>query len=91
MQLKELSSDNLFVKKLETVAEEIKEDESWRDAYMQSLLKERDIFKRGVEQERIKVVKNLLSMGLSVEDVSEGMELSLKEVAELKRKLDQPI
>jgi len=91
VQLKELSSDNLFVKKLETVAEEIKEDESWRDAYMQSLLKERDIFKRGVEQERIKVVKNLLSMGLSVEDVSEGMELSLKEVAELKRKLDQPI
>ena len=82
-----LSCDNLFVRKLETVADEIKMDEKWREAYMQSLLRDRDTFERGVEHEKIETAKNFLSMGLSVEDVSKGTKLSLDEVEELKKEL----
>jgi len=80
----------LFVKKLETVANEIKEDERWREVYMQSLLRERDTFERGVEQERVKaeadkieIAKSLLQSKMSLEEVARHLKLPLVEVEKL--------
>ena len=75
-------SDNLFVKQFEDAAEKIKADEKWREAYMQSLLRDQDKFDAGVEkgreEEKIEIAKNLLELGISVEDVAKGTGLSVE-------------
>ena len=38
---------------------------------------------RGIEQEKINTAKKLLSMGLSIEQISEGTGLSLEQVKKL--------
>jgi len=81
-----ISSDNTLVKQLEAAAEEIKADEKWRLAYMQSLLRDQDKFDAGEEKAKIEIARNLLSMEMSIEEVSKGTGLSIEEVKELTRK-----
>ena len=82
------SSDNLFVKQFESAAEKIKADEKWREAYMQSLLRDQDKFEKGLEkgreEGREEVAKNLISMGMSIEEVAKASELSVEVVKRLK-------
>ena len=88
-------SDNSFVKELENIADEIKNDEIWRETYMQSLLREQDTFDRGVEhgiklgielvrfKKAIEIAKNLLQANIPVDEVAAYVELPPEEVASL--------
>ena len=82
------SSNNSFVKKLETAADEIKADEKWRESYMQSLLRDRDTFDRGVEQgievNKLEVAKSLLQSKMSAKEIAEHVKLPLEEVEKLR-------
>jgi len=81
------TSDNLFVKKLETVAEEIKADEMWREAYMQSLLRERDTFNQGKDERTIEIIEAGLINNVSIETISLLTSLSIEEIEALRKEL----
>ena len=82
------SSDDPFVKQLEAAAEEIKADEKWREAYMQSIQRDRDKFDAGVEQgesrKEIKIAKRMIKRGDSTKEIIEVTDLSEQEIEELK-------
>jgi len=85
------SSDNPFVKQFEAAAKEIKKDEKWREAYMQSLLRDQDKFDAGVEEgesrREIEMTKNLLALGISLETVVKGTGFSVDEVKQLENEV----
>ena len=43
----------------------------------------------GIEKGKIKVAENFLNMGLSVEQVAKGSELSVEKIIEIKKKMIQ--
>ena len=77
------------------MVEQQKENNKFRNDYLSMNLHDRDItkkafaegkeegFSQGVKQNKIETAKKLFSMGLSVEQVSEGTGLSLEKVQEL--------
>ena len=85
--------------KINNMVEEQKENDKFRNDYLAMNLHDRDITKKafaegeilgiqkgieqGAEQTKIETAKKLFSMGLSVEQVSEGTGLSLEKVQEL--------
>ena len=82
-----IASDNPLVKQIKTAAEEIKDDEIWREKRMQSLVRDQDTFDRGynqgIEQEKIDIARNLLSMNLPVADIIEATGLSVEIIEKL--------
>ena len=85
--------------KINTLVEQQKENNKFRNDYLSMNLHDRDITKKafaegeilgiqkgieqGAEQKAIETAKKLFSMGLSLEQVSEGTGLSLEKVQEL--------
>ena len=85
--------------KINNMVEEQKENDKFRTEYLSMNLHDRDITRKafaegeilgiqkgieqGAEQTKIETAKKLFSMGLSVEQVSEGTGLSLEKVQEL--------
>jgi len=45
-----IKTDNAFANEFKTQADEIKSNETWRESYMQSLLRDQDKFDAGIEQ-----------------------------------------
>ena len=43
--------------------------------------------KKGVKKQKIKTAENLLKMGLSIEQVAQGSEMSEKEIIKIKKRL----
>ena len=80
-------SDNDFVKQFQIEAEEIKTSETWKEIYMQSLLREQDIrdegFEKGREVEKIEMAKKLLLSGISIEIIAETSGLTTEMIASL--------
>lgn len=46
-----------------------------------------DGIKEGIDKGKIKVAENFLRMGLSVEQVAKGSELSIEKVLEIKKRM----
>ena len=82
------SSDDPFVMQLEAAAEEIKADEKWREAYMQSKTRDQDRFDAGVEQgesrKEIEIAEKMIRRGDSIDDIMELTDLSEVEIKQLK-------
>ena len=78
-------SSNEFVKEFQDMAEEIKTDEIWRSAYMQSLLREQDKWDEAQEEKAIEVAKKLLKRGLSPIDIAEDSGLSFEVIEQLQQ------
>jgi len=79
-----ISSNNPLVKQLEAAALEIKADEKWREAYMQSILRDQDRFDAGREKEKIEIAEIMIRCGDSVDFITERTGLSAIEVEKLK-------
>jgi len=73
---------------LQRKAKEIKADEKWREAYMQSIQRDRDKFDAGVEQgesrREIKIVEKMIKRGDSTSEVIEVTDLSDQEIGKLR-------
>ena len=63
----------MFVKQLETAAAKIKADETWWEAYMQSLLRDQDKFEKGREE----------GLEEGRKEIAEITELPIEEVKKL--------
>ena len=89
------SSDDPFVKQLEAAAEEIKADEKWREAYMQSIQRDRDKFDAGEDsgrgKEKIEIAEVMIRYGDSVDFITERTGLSNEEIEKLKEKLKKEV
>ena len=77
-----VGSDNPLIKQIEHAAEEIKDDEIWREKRMQSIVRDQDTFDRGfdrgIEQKALDVARNLLTMNIPIEDVAKATGLSIE-------------
>ena len=98
-----ISSDDPLVKKIEAAAEKIKADEMWREAYMQSLLRDQDKFDSGfdsgfcsgfdsgVEQgesrKEIQIAVKMIKRGDSTKEIIEITDLPEQEIEKLKERL----
>jgi len=83
-----IKTDNEFANELEAHAYEIKSDETWRESYMQSLLRDQDKFdagfEQGLEQEKLNTARISLVNGLSVELISAITGLDIETIESLK-------
>jgi len=84
------TSDNSFVKKLEAAADKIKADEIWREAYMQSLLRDQDTFERGESKKALEIAKKMIQREDSTEDISDLTSLSMDQIEDLKNEMSNP-
>ena len=97
--IKNKKSTSDFTQKIHQIVERTKVNQAFRGEYMAWGLAEQDAEKRGykagvtdgiakgVEQAKIETAQNLLSMGLSPEQVAQGTNLSLETIHEIQSNL----
>ncbi|GCD09716.1 hypothetical protein Ctaglu_13390 [Clostridium tagluense] len=99
-ELKELMDMDIDIRKAEEKIEYLSSDPKTLELYkarerslheranMISSAKDEGI-EKGIEKGKIKVAENFLNMGLSVEQVAKGSELSIEKIIEIKKKMMQ--
>jgi len=95
-----LPVENEFVQEIDRITETIKENEEWRQNYMQTFWRERDAVRRGfaqgleqgleqglakVEAEKLEIAKKLLKLETSIENIAIAVELTTEEINALVR------
>ena len=78
-----IETDNEFVEQFQKEAAEIKADETWRADYMQSLLREQDVFldgkaeghALGIYEKTIEAAKKMFTMGMDVAQIAEALSV----------------
>ena len=92
--LKGGSSDDPFVKSIDTAVSEVHENETWRREYEMIAIHDRDKIKEGIEigqkagkeQARTDLILTMLKNGMSPEDISKNCELPLSDVLNIQYK-----
>jgi predicted transposase/invertase (TIGR01784 family) len=91
-ELKELMDMDVDIRRAEEKIEYLSSDPKTLELYKareRSLHERANMISSAVDETAIKIAKNLLNMGLSVEQVSKGSELPIEKVMEIKRKMMQ--
>ena len=89
-----ISSEDAYVKELQSKVEAAKRNEEWRREYMTLLMRDKENiekgfqqgFKQGAADEKLRMVKSLLRMSiLSEEKIADAAGISLEELQEIKK------
>jgi len=77
-------TNNDFAKEFQNLAEEIKQDETWRRNYMQSLLRDQDKIDHARFEEKIEMVKNGLINNIPLDAIMIMSKLSKEEIENIR-------
>ncbi|MBU3190297.1 Rpn family recombination-promoting nuclease/putative transposase [Clostridium bowmanii] len=91
-ELEELMDMDIDIKKAEEKIEYLSSDPKTLELYKareRSLHERANMISSAQDETAIKIAKNLLNMGLSVEQVAKGSELTIQKVNEIKKKILQ--
>ncbi|SHI06798.1 Rpn family recombination-promoting nuclease/putative transposase [Clostridium grantii] len=89
-ELKELMDMDVDIRKAEEKIEYLSSDPKTLELYKErerSLHERANMISSAVDETAMKIARNLLNMGLSVEQVAKGSELPIEKVIEIKRKM----
>lgn len=82
-------SDSSFIKELNEQVEQIKKDEKWQVAYMQSLLRDQDMIDKGIDMSKMKIAKHMLADDFPFFSVSKYTGLSAPELENLSKEVNE--
>jgi len=74
------SSDNELIRKIDAAVGEAKMDDEWRRKYMMYQVRQRDAKLKGKEEQARETAKNFYKMGLSIEQIAQGIKYPVEVV-----------
>ena len=79
-------TDDPFVERIDTAVRDAREHVEWRSEYMNILLRDQEKYKEGLREGRDNVLFQMLTNGMSPEDISRYTSVPLKDVLEAREK-----